>query len=89
MLRQTVPKGLHNRASGSGVPVEEAMFIYHMNRNIEAGVDTPHGRTRMFTIEEAVRQGTIFGTTLCGVATNRLIKMGNPDPLVFHHKILI
>ena len=73
----------------AGVPVEEAMFVYHMNRNIEAEVDTPHGRTRMFEIEEAVRQGTIFGTTLCGVATNRLNKMGNPDPLILHHKILI
>ena len=41
------------------------------------------------TIEEKVRQGTIFGTTLRGVATNRLNKMGNPDPLVLHHKILI
>ena len=73
----------------AGVPVQEAMYIYHMNRNIEAEVDTPHGRTRMFRIEEAVRQGTIFGTTLCGVATNRLNKMGNPDPLILHHKILI
>lgn len=63
----------------AGVWVEEAMFIYQMNTNIEAEV----GKTRTFTIEEAVRQETIFGTTLCGVATNKLDKMGNPDPLVF------
>ena len=73
----------------AGVPIEEAMFIYDMNRHIEAEVDTPHGKTKMFKIEEAVRQGTIFGTTLCGVSTNRINKMGNPDPLILHNKILI
>ena len=30
----------------AGMPVEEAMYIYEMNRNIKAVVDTPHGRRR-------------------------------------------
>ena len=42
----------------AGVPVEEAMFIYQMNRNIVAEVDTPVGVTNKINIEEAVRQGT-------------------------------
>ena len=63
--------------------------MYEMNRNIKAIVDTPHGRTEEFEIEEAVRQGTIFGPTLCGVSTNRINKMGLPDPLILYESIEI
>ena len=73
----------------AGMPVEEAMYIYEMNRNVKATVDTPHGLTEEFTIEEAVRQGTIFGPTLCGVSVNRINKMGQPDPLILHDTIEI
>ena len=73
----------------AGMPIEEAVYIYEMNRNITAVVDTPHGLTEKFEIEEAVRQGTIFGPTLCCVSTNRINKMGNPDPLILHETIEI
>ena len=73
----------------AGMPIEEAAYIYEMNRNIEAVVDTPHGVTEKFHIDEAVRQGTIFGPTLCGVSTNRINKMGQPDPLILHESIEI
>ena len=73
----------------AGMPIEEAMFVYEMNRNIKAIVDTPHGLTESFDIHEAVRQGTIFGTTLCGVSTNRINKMGLPEPLLLHETVEI
>ena len=73
----------------AGMPIEEAIYIYNMNRNIEAVVDTPHGNTEKFMIEEAVRQGTIFGPTLCGVSTNRINKMGQEEPLMLHETIEI
>ena len=73
----------------AGMPVEEAMFVYEMNKEITAVVDTPHGITAEFLIEEAVRQGTIFGTTMCGVSTNRINKMGQPDPVILYEEIEI
>ena len=73
----------------AGMPLEEAMYVYDMNRNIRAVVDTPHGRTEEFEIEEAVRQGTVLGTTMCGVSTDRINKMGLPDPLVLYETIEI
>ena len=52
-------------------------------------MQTPHGVTEQFKIDEAVRQGTIFGTILCGTSTNRLNKMGQPDPLILYQKLEI
>ncbi len=60
-----------------------------MNNNIKPVVDTPHGLRSEFLIEEAVRQGTVFGSTMCGVSTNRINKMGQPDPLILHGSIEI
>ena len=68
----------------AGVPVEEAIFIYEMNRNVEAEVDTPVGVTDKIYIEEAVRQGTVLGPPLCGVSTNRLNKMGENGAIVLN-----
>ncbi len=73
----------------AGMPVEEAIFLYEMNRNIKAVVDTPHGITEEFEIDEAVRQGTIVGSAMCGVSTNRINKMGQKDPTVVHGSIEI
>ena len=66
-----------------GVPVEEAMYIYGMNRNIEAEVDTPLGKTEPINIKEVVRQGTIYGTTLWGISTDRINKMGRAEYVVY------
>jgi hypothetical protein len=68
----------------AGVPVEEAIFIYEMNQNVEAEVDTPVGVTKKIFIEEAVRQGTVLGPPLCGVSTNRLNKMGKNGAIVLN-----
>ena len=73
----------------AGMPVQEAVYIYEMNKNIKAVVDTPHGLTEEFKIDEAVRQGTILGPTMCGVSTNRINKMGQPDPLIIHETVEI
>ena len=45
-----------------GTPVEEAIFIYHMNKNVRAKVITPAGDTDIIELEEIVRQGTMGGT---------------------------
>ena len=43
-----------------GGPIEEAMFIYEMNKNITAEVETPVGIIGSFEIEEVGGQGTIL-----------------------------
>ena len=73
----------------AGVPTEEAIFVYYMNKDITAEVDTPHGKTEAFEIEEAVRQGTIFGTTMCGTSTNQINKMGKPEYTLLHQRFQI
>ena len=53
-----------------------------MNKNIEAEVDTPSGKTQPIKINEVVRQGTIYGPMLCGISTDRINKMGKVESLV-------
>ena len=55
-----------------GVDVPEVDLIKDMNSNIRAIVRTPTGDTEPIQIETAVRQGTIFGPTLCGVETDKI-----------------
>ena len=61
----------------SGTPVEEAMFIYKMNQNIEATVRTPVGETEPIRLQDTVRQGTVGGNKLCVVSTDRINRMGS------------
>ncbi len=54
------------------IDMTEINLIKEMNSNIKAIVRTPHGDTEPITIKTAVRQGTIFGPTLCGVETDKV-----------------
>ena len=56
----------------AGVPPEEAYFIYLMNKDVKAYVDTPIGRTEAFEVNEIVRQGTVMAVDLCGVSTDKI-----------------
>ena len=40
------------------------------------------GITGSFEIEEVVSQGTIYGSTLCSIPTDRINKMRNQKPFV-------
>ncbi|XP_066934534.1 uncharacterized protein [Clytia hemisphaerica] len=60
----------------AGVPANEAMIIFEMNKEAKIVVDTPHGRTAEITTKEIVRQGTIWGPTLCAVSTEKVNKVG-------------
>ena len=60
-----------------GTPIEEAMFIYNMNKNVKATVRTPVGDTEEIELEEIVRQGTVGGNKLCIVSTDRINRMGH------------
>ena len=61
----------------NGTPIEEAMFIYEINKNIKATVRTPVGKREKIELEEIVRQGTVGGNKLCVVSTDRINRMGS------------
>ena len=44
-----------------GIPIEESMYIYQMNKYVLATVRTPVGDTDEIELEEIVRQGTVGG----------------------------
>ena len=60
-----------------GTPIQEAIFIYHMNKKVRAKVNTPVGDTDRMELKEIVRQGTVGGSKLCIVSTDRINKMGH------------
>ena len=43
-----------------------------MNTAVKAVIESPAGRTREIELEEVVRQGTVWGPTLCGVSTDKI-----------------
>ena len=69
----------------AGMPEEEAMYVYNMNKNIKIKVDTPVGKTNEFQLKEVVRQGTIMGPPLCGVSTDKINKIGKESMLKVHN----
>ena len=59
-----------------GTPIQEAMYLYKMNKEVLATVRTPVGETEEVKLEEIVRQGTVGGNKLCIVSTDRINRMG-------------
>ena len=60
-----------------GTPIEEAMYIFKMNSNVEATIRTPVGEAEEIKLTEIVRQGTVGGNKLCIVSTDRINRMGS------------
>jgi len=60
----------------SGVPADEVKMIYEMNREANIVVGTPYGMTSDINVQEVVRQGTIWGPTLCAVSTEKVNNIG-------------
>jgi len=56
----------------AGFDPAEVSIIKKMNTDVKAKVDTPFGITKEISIKEAVRQGSVFGTTLCAVETDTI-----------------
>ena len=60
----------------AGVSAQEVMLVYNMNKKASITVDTPYGMTTEFIAQEVVRQGTIWGPTLCANSTDKINKIG-------------
>ena len=46
--------------------------LYEINKTSNIVVDTPVGKTSSITVEEVVKQGTIFGPIMCCASTSRV-----------------
>ena len=46
--------------------------LYELNKTSNIVVDTPVGKTSSITVEEVVKQGTIFGPIICCASTSRV-----------------
>ena len=57
------------------IPIQEAYYIYKMNKEVNARVITPVGITEAIKLEEIVRQGTVGGNKLCGKSVDRINEM--------------
>ena len=49
----------------SGMNVVDANTLLNMNRKADVIVDSPVGKTNMFTVNNVVKQGTIYGPAIC------------------------
>ena len=59
-----------------GVSAKDAMMIYKMNEEATLVVKTPVGNTEEIQIRDLVRQGSIYGPTLCCVSTAKVNDIG-------------
>lgn len=55
-----------------GFKPEEVEFLRNLNTNITATIEAPFGKTDPIKIDSAVRQGTIWGPTMCAVVTDKI-----------------
>ena len=60
----------------TGMNPREVMLIYSMNETCYITVETPLGNAKEIEVSEIVRQGTIWGPTLCSITTDKINEMG-------------
>ena len=54
----------------------EAYMLYELNKESNIVIETPVGMTDSITVHEIVKQGTIFGPSLCSVSTEKINGIG-------------
>ena len=64
---------------GKMVGWKEALWALKMNKNGKVTVECPLGTTSEFEIKDNVRQGTIYGPMLCGIATDQINVLGRKN----------
>ena len=61
-----------------GFPPIDLEMIYQLNKEAVVQIKTPIGTTKDITIEELVRQGTVFGPLFCCASTAKVNDIGEP-----------
>ena len=59
----------------AGVEDERFYLVYKLNEHAKIIVFTPFGETRMFEVDDIVKQGTILGPILCSILTGEYCEM--------------
>ncbi len=59
-----------------GVNVRDAIMIHNMNRTATITVDTPVGMTHEFTVENIIKQGTVYAVDICAAVMDCINKTG-------------
>lgn len=60
----------------SGMSVVDANTIYEMNKRASITIDTPIGKTNIITVENTVKQGTIYGPRICSKEMEQINNLG-------------
>ena len=55
-----------------GYSLDTIRSLYEINKTLNILVDTPVGKKSSITVEEVVKQGTIFGPIMCCASTSRV-----------------
>ena len=53
----------------AGIQDNQFYFVYKLNEHAKIKVFTPFGETRMFEVDDIVKQGTILGPNSCNIST--------------------
>ena len=73
----------------AGMREREVNLIYEMNKKANIIIKTPVGNSKEITVNEIVRQGTIFGPKLCCIATQKINKGIEPITTVLTPELAI
>ena len=57
--------------------------LYEINKTSNIVVDTPVGKTSSITVEEVMKQGTIFGPIMCCASTSRVNAI--QEAMIYHY----
>ena len=56
-------------------------LIYKLNKKAVVTVNTPHGRTAAFDVEQIVKQGAVLASNICSVSTAEICDVDSSTPI--------
>ena len=67
----------------NGMNIEEAGYLYKMNKEVNAVIATPAGETEEIQLKRVVKQGTVGGPVMTGVTTDNINTMKTGEPIMY------
>ena len=72
-----------------GTNVRDAIMIKKMNEEAKITIQTPVGETAEIKATNIVRQGTVYGPSLCGASMSRVNDVGKNAPTFYGPKLVL
>ena len=72
----------------TGVPSNEVMMLYEINKEAVVKVFTPVGVTDEIEIKEVVRQGSIWGPVMCSLSTEKINSIGQKVITMYGNELI-